>query len=92
MREPSGCQPLIRLYCLWLGLRSRAVSLGGVLHATPAGIYQTSGTNQSWEVPWVAHFADLGHLGEFGTSFANPRACAKAANIIRDAYRRAKCG
>jgi hypothetical protein len=43
------------------------------------------------QTPWLAHRVELGALGAVGTSFASPRACADAANIVRAAPRRKQC-
>jgi hypothetical protein len=53
----------------------------------PVGVYQRGTTPST--VPYVAFLAS--YRGDWGTSFASPRACAATANIIRDASKRTQC-
>jgi len=57
----------------------------------PGSVYQVGVASHPSTVPYMAHLVELGHLGEVGTSFASPRACADTANIIRDKVKRAHC-
>ena len=55
----------------------------------PTHIYKIG--SKAPTVPYLAHMAALG--GEFGTSFASPRACADAANVLRNPQiQKNKCG
>jgi hypothetical protein len=57
----------------------------------PAVIYQ-SNPRVPHSAPMMAHLASLGALGEYGTSYASPRACGDTASIIKDPQRLTRCG
>jgi hypothetical protein len=56
----------------------------------PAAEYRQANQGQLIAAPRLAHRVELGHFGESGTSFASPRACADAADVVRDPRRLAR--
>lgn len=57
----------------------------------PAVIYQSNPAVMAQVAPMMAHLASLGALGEYGTSYASPRACGDSASVIRDPKRLQGC-